>query len=54
MNKEGKKIYLSIEEFCNLKKLKLELVRDGLTIIVGKNNVGKTNLLNYIYEENKK
>jgi len=49
-NKTGK-ISISIKDYKNIrKKLEFKFVRGGITIIIGKNNVGKTNILNYIYE----
>jgi len=41
-----------IKAFRNLKDVNFEFIRGGITIIVGENNTGKTNLLDYIYEEN--
>ncbi|CAJ0882292.1 10645_t:CDS:2 [Entrophospora sp. SA101] len=39
-------------ELLNLKNLEFKLAKEGITIIVGQNNTGKTRLLNYIYQEN--
>ncbi|MCE8162772.1 MAG: AAA family ATPase [Candidatus Moeniiplasma glomeromycotorum] len=44
----------TIKEFRNIKDINFKFIRGGITIIVGENNVGKTNLLDYIYEENHK
>ncbi|CAI2168861.1 6469_t:CDS:2 [Funneliformis geosporum] len=38
----------------NLEDIKLSFLKNGTTIIVGENNAGKTNLLNYIYEKNER
>ena len=42
-----------IKEFRNLKDITFEFIKGGITIIIGENNVGKTNLLDYIYERNR-
>jgi len=41
-------IPISIKSFRNLKDLKFELLEGKINIILGKNNVGKSNLLDYI------
>lgn len=49
-NKTGE-ISINIENYRNIrKKIKFKFIKGGITIIVGKNNVGKTNILDYIYE----
>lgn len=46
------KVRTKIKDFRNLKNIDFEFIRGGITIIVGENNIGKTNLLDYMYEEN--
>jgi predicted ATP-dependent endonuclease of OLD family len=49
-NKTGE-VSMSIENYRNIrKKLNFKFTRGGITIIIGKNNVGKSNILDYIYE----
>ncbi|RHZ36554.1 ATP-dependent nuclease [endosymbiont GvMRE of Glomus versiforme] len=48
------KIVKTIKEFRNIVDIDFEFVRGGITIIVGENNIGKTNILDFLYEENKK
>lgn len=56
----NKKVWIPVntkdpsENFLNLKDLSFGFLNKGLTIIVGENNVGKTKLLDYIYQENRK
>lgn len=45
-------ITINIKKILNLKDLKLKLTRNGINIIVGQNNVGKTRLLDHLYYEN--
>lgn len=44
----------TIREFRNIRNIDFKFVKGGINIIVGKNNVGKTNILDFLYEENKK
>ncbi|MCE8163222.1 MAG: hypothetical protein I3273_02715 [Candidatus Moeniiplasma glomeromycotorum] len=49
-NEESRKIptFINIKNFRNLKDLKFEFFEGKVNIILGKNNVGKSNLLDYI------
>jgi len=49
-NEKGE-VFINIENYRNIiKKIKFKFIRSGITIIIGKNNVGKTNILDYIYD----
>lgn len=52
MNKNYEKILIeNIEDYdSNLRGIELEYIKNGITIIIGENNVGKTNLLNWIFK----
>lgn len=44
------KISINIKKSSsNLRGIQLTYLKNGITIIVGENNVGKTNLLNWIF-----
>jgi len=49
-----KEIEIKIEDHCNIKQKKFKFIRNGTNIIVGENDVGKTNLLDFIYYKNDK
>ncbi|KLL03088.1 MAG: hypothetical protein MRECE_29c017 [Mycoplasmataceae bacterium CE_OT135] len=42
------------DEGDNLEDIKFNFLKNGITIIVGENNTGKTNLLNYVYEKSER
>jgi len=52
MNKNYEKILIeNIEDYdSNLRGIELEYIKNGITIIVGENNTGKTNLLNWLFK----
>lgn len=45
-------ISIIVKQLLNLNDFKLKLIRNGVNIIVGENNTGKTRLLNYIFNQN--
>jgi predicted ATP-dependent endonuclease of OLD family len=53
-NEESKEEEISIivKQFLNLNNFKLKLIKNGINIVVGENNTGKTKLLDYIYYKN--
>jgi ABC-type cobalamin/Fe3+-siderophores transport system ATPase subunit len=57
IEKDNEDIVIEIKENDgenNLEDINFSFLKNGITIIVGENNVGKTNLLNYIYEKSEK
>ena len=47
-NNNNKEISINIKSFCNLKNLNFKFLGGKMNIVLGKNNVGKSNLLEYI------
>src|SRR4051794_29943134 len=52
MVNKNEEINLKIKQLLNLGDFRLRLIRNGINIIVGENNTGKTRLLDYIFNQN--
>src|SRR5215210_6654323 len=53
VNEENKEeIIIRIKKLLNLNNFRFRLIRNGINIIVGENNTGKTRLLNCIFNYN--
>src|SRR5690242_3487897 len=53
MEIKNKEISIIIND-RNLENLEFKFIRNGITIIVGENDIGKSNILDYIYYKNEK